>query len=171
MALQLVAKFDVFSSEHVARYGNCGRGHVSYLSFATCNEFIDILSEKVLQKIVFELRETKYFTISADPTCLYDNPLEFLASSFQNYQLSSSSRRYRSVCPCGTLWISNCPRSKVSWWFWWIREADYTEREHTVHCMPVLRFYRSFLKLNVCVFEAYFTKRSYNFTELVPPIT
>jgi hypothetical protein len=68
MTLQLVAKFDVFLSEHIARYGNCGSGSTSYLSFATCDEFIDLLARKVREKIVAELKEAKYFSFSVDST-------------------------------------------------------------------------------------------------------
>ena len=45
--LELLAKFDPFLASHIEKFGNKGRGNVSYLSSTICDEFINILAEKV----------------------------------------------------------------------------------------------------------------------------
>lgn len=66
--IDLLAKFDPFLEEHVRRYGNPGRGKVSYLSSTTYEELINILGSKVLEKIVAEIKEAKYYGITVDST-------------------------------------------------------------------------------------------------------
>ncbi|XP_029766515.1 zinc finger MYM-type protein 1-like [Terrapene carolina triunguis] len=68
MALELVAEFDPFLASHIARYGNEGRGNVSYLSSYTCNEFITLMASNVISNIIKEVKEAKYFSISIDST-------------------------------------------------------------------------------------------------------
>ncbi|XP_047138211.1 uncharacterized protein LOC124814478 [Hydra vulgaris] len=52
--IYLLAEFDPFLKEHIQRYGNPGKGNVSYLSANICNEFINILVDKVLKQIIRE---------------------------------------------------------------------------------------------------------------------
>ena len=66
--LELISNFDPFRAEHIRRYGNPGKGNVSYLSSTICNEFIDILATSVHSKIVSEILEAKYFGVSIDST-------------------------------------------------------------------------------------------------------
>ncbi|XP_035218796.1 uncharacterized protein LOC118192029 [Stegodyphus dumicola] len=66
--IDLLAKFDPFLEEHVRRYGNPGRGKVSYLSSTTYEELIILLGSKVLEKIVTEIKEAKYYGITVDST-------------------------------------------------------------------------------------------------------
>ena len=66
--LELIAQFDPFLNEHNKKYGNAGRGIPSYLSSTICNEFIDVMGQKVLKIIVAEIQESKYFSISVDST-------------------------------------------------------------------------------------------------------
>jgi hypothetical protein len=66
--LELIAQFDPFLNEHIKKYGNAGRGIPSYLSSTICNEFIDVMGQKVLKIIVAEIQESKYFSISVDST-------------------------------------------------------------------------------------------------------
>jgi len=66
--LELIAQFDPFLNEHIKKYGNAGRWIPSYLSSTICNEFIDVMGQKVLKIIVAEIQESKYFSISVDST-------------------------------------------------------------------------------------------------------
>lgn len=66
--LELISRFDPLLSEHLARYGNKGRGHTSYLSSTVCDEFIQLMAEKVLRAIVKEVKDGKYFSIIVDST-------------------------------------------------------------------------------------------------------
>ena len=66
--LELISQFDPFFAEHLATYGNKGRGNVSYISSTTCNEFIKLMSDILNEKIVAELKLSKYFFIILDST-------------------------------------------------------------------------------------------------------
>lgn len=67
-SLELIAQFDPFLQEHLRRYGNKGKGSVSYLSATICDQFIQLLGEKVRLAIVEELKVAKYYSISVDST-------------------------------------------------------------------------------------------------------
>lgn len=43
-------------------------GRASYLSDTICDEFIDLIGEKVLNTILAQIREAKYFSITVDST-------------------------------------------------------------------------------------------------------
>ena len=64
--LELLSQFDTFLAEHIRRYGNKGRGQVSYLSSTICEEFIKLLSGRVKAKIIAEIKKAKYYSISID---------------------------------------------------------------------------------------------------------
>lgn len=66
--IDLLAEFDPFLREHIKRYGNPGKGNVSYLSANICDEFINILGNKVLKQIIAEIKDAKYYGISIDST-------------------------------------------------------------------------------------------------------
>nr|XP_054594250.1 uncharacterized protein LOC129161607 [Nothobranchius furzeri] len=68
--LELISRFDPLLSEQMclARYGNKGRGHNSYLSSTVCDEFIQLMAEKVPRAIVKEVKDGKYFSIIVDST-------------------------------------------------------------------------------------------------------
>ncbi|KAL4089440.1 hypothetical protein QTP88_024475 [Uroleucon formosanum] len=68
MAMELVAEYDPFLSQHISKYGNPGKGNTSYLSFYTYEQFISIMSEKVLETIIKEVKAVTYFSISIDST-------------------------------------------------------------------------------------------------------
>ncbi|KAL4141603.1 hypothetical protein QTP88_004219 [Uroleucon formosanum] len=68
MAMELVAEYDPFLSQHISKYGNPGKGNTSYLSFYTYEQFISIMSEKVLETIIKEVKAATYFSISIDST-------------------------------------------------------------------------------------------------------
>ncbi|XP_050056113.1 zinc finger MYM-type protein 1-like [Aphis gossypii] len=68
MCLELIAEFDPFMSNHLATYGNPGRGKTSYLSSTICEEFISLIAKKVLNVIIDEVNRCKYFSIVVDST-------------------------------------------------------------------------------------------------------
>ncbi|XP_026821670.1 uncharacterized protein LOC113560093 [Rhopalosiphum maidis] len=67
-ALELIAKFDPFLAKYIETHGNKGRGHVSYLSLAIYDEFILIMSNEVIKRIVDELKLSKHYSIIVDST-------------------------------------------------------------------------------------------------------
>ena len=66
--LELLAKFDPFQAQHISHNANKGRGHTSYLSKTICEEFIDLMGNRVFDHIVAEMMSTKYFSVSVDST-------------------------------------------------------------------------------------------------------
>ncbi|XP_069945875.1 zinc finger MYM-type protein 1-like [Cherax quadricarinatus] len=66
--IELLAQFDPFLANHVSRLGNAGRGTVSYMSSTICNEFIELMTKKVLNNIIAAVKTAKYFAISVDST-------------------------------------------------------------------------------------------------------
>lgn len=68
MAMELFVEYDPFLSEHISKYGNPGKGSTSFLSFSIYEKFIKIMSEKVINIIVDEIKLSKYFSISIDST-------------------------------------------------------------------------------------------------------
>lgn len=68
MSLELIAQFDPFLAQHIEKFGNKGKGSTSYLSFKIYDQFIRIMADNVIQKMVKEIKEAKYFSISIDST-------------------------------------------------------------------------------------------------------
>jgi hypothetical protein len=66
--LELIAKFDPFLSQHIEKYGNRGSGNTSYLSKITLEELLVLMSSKVLESIVTEIKMSPYFGLSVDST-------------------------------------------------------------------------------------------------------
>lgn len=66
--LKFLSEFDPFLAKHICRYGNVGSGHASYLSKTTCEEFISLMSQKVMDEIMTEAKDSKYFGIVVDST-------------------------------------------------------------------------------------------------------
>jgi len=66
--LELLSQFDPFIAEHLKKFGNPGKGHTSYLSANICNDFINVMGKKVLNQIISEVKESKYYSISVDST-------------------------------------------------------------------------------------------------------
>jgi len=66
--LELISEFDPFLADHIQNYGSRGKGSTSYLSANICNEFINIMGEKVLTTIISEIKAAKYYSISVDST-------------------------------------------------------------------------------------------------------
>uniref|UniRef100_A0A1B8Y1W6 TTF-type domain-containing protein n=1 Tax=Xenopus tropicalis TaxID=8364 RepID=A0A1B8Y1W6_XENTR len=68
MLLEAIAEHDPFLAEHIKKYGNTGSGSTSYLSKTVCFEFIDIVASSVLEVILNEAKQAKYYSISVDST-------------------------------------------------------------------------------------------------------
>lgn len=66
--LELLAKFDDILADHIARYGNQGRGNPSYLSHTVMEEVIAILASKVKATILSSILDAKYFSLIVDST-------------------------------------------------------------------------------------------------------
>ena len=66
--LELLSEYDGFLAKRIERCGNPGRGRTSYLSSTICNEFIDIIGDLILKKIIQETKESKYYGIIVDST-------------------------------------------------------------------------------------------------------
>lgn len=66
MCIELISEFDPFLAEHIAKYGNPGQGHTSYLSSTTYEQFIKLMAEKVTKEIIAEVNAAKYFSIIVD---------------------------------------------------------------------------------------------------------
>lgn len=66
--LELISQFDPFLREHIARFGNAGKGTPSYLSSTVCEELIDLMGDKLLSVILDKIRMAKYFSIIVDST-------------------------------------------------------------------------------------------------------
>lgn len=63
-----VSCVDPFLSEHLEKYGGAGRESVKNVSSTTCDEFIELLANRVTAAIVNELKTAKYFLIIVDST-------------------------------------------------------------------------------------------------------
>lgn len=68
MCIELIAEYDSFLADHIARFGNAGKGSTSYLSAATYEELILLMGKSVSAKIDEEVISTKYFSIIVDST-------------------------------------------------------------------------------------------------------
>lgn len=68
MCLELLAQFDPFLAEHIARFGQKGSGTTNYLSKTIYEEFIVLMAKKVSNSITEELKKCKYFSMIVDST-------------------------------------------------------------------------------------------------------
>ena len=66
--LEVIAKFDPFLASHIARFGNKGKGTVSYLSKNICEEIIGEMGHQLHLKIIEEVKLARYFSLSVDST-------------------------------------------------------------------------------------------------------
>nr|XP_012232547.1 PREDICTED: uncharacterized protein LOC105678085 [Linepithema humile] len=66
--LELIAEYDDFLKHHIQVHGNQGSGHTNYLSSTICEEFIQLLSDRVFQEIVLRIKKLRYYSISLDST-------------------------------------------------------------------------------------------------------
>lgn len=68
MCVELLAEFDPFMADHVARFGGKGSGKVNYLSNTTYEELIGLMADLVLKNIIDDIKRAKYFSIIVDST-------------------------------------------------------------------------------------------------------
>jgi len=68
MSMELIAQFDPFLASHISKHANKGKASTSYLSFRTYEQFITLMSDKVLENILKEVQTAKYFSIIVDST-------------------------------------------------------------------------------------------------------
>ena len=64
----MLSQFDPFLAAHLEKYGNKGKGSISYLSSTTCDQLIAIIGKEVLSTIIEEIKTAKYYSISVDST-------------------------------------------------------------------------------------------------------
>lgn len=65
--VELMAQFDPVLKEHIAKVQG-GASHTSYLGNIIQNELIDCISERIVECMVTEIRQSKYFSIILDCT-------------------------------------------------------------------------------------------------------
>ena len=68
MAIELLAEFEPFLSQHTTHYGNGGSGITSDLSSTTYEKLIILMKQKVIKEIKTEIQPAKYFSISVNST-------------------------------------------------------------------------------------------------------
>lgn len=66
--LELISQFDPFLANHISDYGNKGSGHTSYISSSTVRKIILLMASTVLEKILSDVRNAKYFGLIVDST-------------------------------------------------------------------------------------------------------
>ncbi|XP_025421533.1 uncharacterized protein LOC112691485 [Sipha flava] len=66
--MELIAKFDPFLKEHLNNYGNKVSGKSNYISPHIIRELISLMADKVLNVIVEEIKNAKYFGLIVDST-------------------------------------------------------------------------------------------------------
>ncbi|XP_067124455.1 zinc finger MYM-type protein 1-like [Centruroides vittatus] len=66
--VHLIAKYDPVFREHFERSKMCGKISITYMSPEIQNEFISILGNKVLQRIIGQIKKAKYYSIIFDST-------------------------------------------------------------------------------------------------------
>ena len=68
--LELLAQYDTFLAEHtpIQKRVNKGKRHVSYFASTVCEEFIDVIATKVLDIIISEIKQAKYYSEFVDTT-------------------------------------------------------------------------------------------------------
>lgn len=61
--VELMAKFDPVLKEHTRRIDS-GAEHITYLGKTIQNELIGCISDKILEKMVAEIKESKYYAMT-----------------------------------------------------------------------------------------------------------
>ena len=64
----MLAEYDIFLAEHIQKRVNKDKRHVSYFSSTVCEEFFDVIATKVLDMIISEIKQAKYYSESVDST-------------------------------------------------------------------------------------------------------
>ncbi|XP_046587865.1 zinc finger MYM-type protein 1-like [Neodiprion lecontei] len=78
--LELMARNDPFLQNHINRFGNPGKGNVSYFSKDICEEFIVMIYDDLLKNLILEVKASKYYAIGVDstPDISHSNQLTFI---------------------------------------------------------------------------------------------
>lgn len=66
--IEFLSNYDDFLLAHLIKYGQCGTGHVNYLSCTIYDELIEIISHKLLNTIIENIRKSRYYSLSVDST-------------------------------------------------------------------------------------------------------
>ena len=66
--LELVAEYDNFLAQHIAKHANQGSGHTNCLSSTICEELVSLMGKQVLNEIILRIKTTKCYSISIDST-------------------------------------------------------------------------------------------------------
>ena len=66
--LELLAEYDTFLAEHIQKRVNKDKRHVSCFSSTVCEKFIDVIATEVLDIIISEIKQAKYYSVSVDST-------------------------------------------------------------------------------------------------------
>ena len=66
--LELLPEYDAFLAEHIQKRVNKCKGYVSCFSSTLCEEFVDVIATKVLDIIVSEIKQAKYYSEYVDST-------------------------------------------------------------------------------------------------------
>ena len=61
---ELLPEYDTFLAEHIQKRGNKGKGHISYFSSTVCEKFIDVIATTVLDVMISEIKQAKYYSVS-----------------------------------------------------------------------------------------------------------
>jgi hypothetical protein len=61
MVVELLAKFDPFMSQHIAKYGSKDTGSTSYLSSTIYEKLKQLMANKVTSKIINEIKKKQIF--------------------------------------------------------------------------------------------------------------
>lgn len=66
--LELLAKFDPLIAQHIEKYGNKGKGTLSYLSPTIYEKLLLLIKNDIIKIILKELKATKYYSLIVDST-------------------------------------------------------------------------------------------------------
>lgn len=64
----MLATFDPFFAQHIKCTVNKGRGHTSYLSKTICDKIVHLLSNRVREHLVTEVKSAMYFSVFVEST-------------------------------------------------------------------------------------------------------
>ena len=95
--LELLGEYDTFLADHIQKRVNKGKGHVSYFSSTVCEEFIDAIAAKVLDVIISETKQAKYFSVSVDSTDITN--IDLLTIIFRYVLPDGPVERYVKLIP------------------------------------------------------------------------
>ncbi|XP_018398452.1 PREDICTED: zinc finger MYM-type protein 1-like [Cyphomyrmex costatus] len=96
--IELLSKYDPFLEEHIKKYGNCGSGHVNYLSSTIYEELIEEIAKLVFSEILIRLKKAKIYSISLDGTS-DEGHVDQLTFIFRYVENSTPVERFLKFLP------------------------------------------------------------------------